>query len=60
MTITLIAWNRFKLVVDGSKYKLLFTPRNIRLMLVAAWTVPVVCLLPAVFEVSYALASVYI
>ncbi|KAK0043320.1 cytochrome P450 2U1 [Biomphalaria pfeifferi] len=48
MTITLIAWNRYKLVVDVSKYKHLFRKSNMAVMMACTWIVPVVCLQPAV------------
>ncbi|KAH9512933.1 hypothetical protein Btru_037099 [Bulinus truncatus] len=48
MTITLIAWNRYKLVVDVSKYKQLFRKNNMIIMLACTWIVPIVCLQPAV------------
>ncbi|CAG5117222.1 unnamed protein product [Candidula unifasciata] len=50
ITITLIAWNRYKLVVDVSRYKQLFRPRNMAVMLAASWVIPVLCLQPAVLE----------
>ncbi|CAL1536590.1 unnamed protein product [Lymnaea stagnalis] len=49
MTITLIAWNRYKLVVDVSRYKQLFRKWNIVIMVAATWVVPVLFLQPAVF-----------
>ncbi|XP_059165560.1 G-protein coupled receptor moody-like [Physella acuta] len=49
MTITLIAWNRYKLVVNVSRYKKLFRPRNMAIMLAATWIVPIIFLQPAIF-----------
>ncbi|XP_071166936.1 G-protein coupled receptor moody-like [Mytilus edulis] len=47
ITITLIAYNRCKLVLDPGGYKTLYTNRNITIMLVISWFVPVLCLVPA-------------
>ncbi|XP_052090650.1 G-protein coupled receptor moody-like [Mytilus californianus] len=47
ITLTLIAFNRYKLVLDIGAYKQLYTRRNIILMLMVAWLVPAVCLIPA-------------
>lgn len=49
ITITLIAYNRYKLILDPAAYKQQFTRRNIIIMLLVAWLVPVVCLVPALF-----------
>ncbi|KAK3103883.1 hypothetical protein FSP39_022636 [Pinctada imbricata] len=51
ITITLIAYNRYKLVLDPGGYKQLYTRRNIALMITCAWVIPVLCLLPALIEV---------
>lgn len=51
ITITLIAYNRYKLVLDPGAYEALYTRRNITLMLLVAWLVPIVCLMPAVVGV---------
>ena len=51
ITITLIAWNRYKLVADLQSYHRLFSPWRIGLMLALAWFLPMICLLPAVLEV---------
>ncbi|XP_052090654.1 G-protein coupled receptor moody-like [Mytilus californianus] len=47
ITITMIAYNRYKLVLDPGGYMTLYTNRNITFMLVVAWFVPVICLIPA-------------
>ncbi|XP_063432453.1 G-protein coupled receptor moody-like [Mytilus trossulus] len=47
ITLTLIAFNRYKLVLDIGAYKQLYTRRNIILMLMVAWLVPALCLTPA-------------
>lgn len=47
ITITLIAYNRYKLVLDPGAYTKLYTRRNIFIMLLVAWLVPVACLMPA-------------
>ena len=52
ITITLIAWNRYKLVLDLANYRALFSARSIAGMLALAWLVPVLSLMPAVLEVS--------
>lgn len=51
MNITLIAWNRYKLIKDMPGYRVIFTRRNIIVMLVVSWVVPVVCLLPALIGI---------
>lgn len=51
ITITLIAYNRYKLILDPGAYKQLYTRRNIVIMLVCAWVVPVACLIPALIGV---------
>ncbi|XP_005112475.1 G-protein coupled receptor moody [Aplysia californica] len=51
MTITLIAWNRYRLVVSVSSYKQMFQPRNMAIMLAGSWLIPIICLQPAIFEV---------
>ncbi|KAK7476311.1 hypothetical protein BaRGS_00032429 [Batillaria attramentaria] len=51
ITITLIAWNRYKLVVSPQGYKQLFSPIRIAVMLLAAWVLPMICLFPALLEV---------
>lgn len=51
MTITLIAWNRYKLIVDLTSYRRLFVARRIAAMLAVAWVLPVTCLTPALLEV---------
>lgn len=51
ITITLIAFNRYKLVLDIGAYKQLYTERNIVIMIVLAWIIPILCLIPAVIGV---------
>lgn len=51
LTITMIAYNRYKLVLDPSTYRNLYTKRNIIIMLVLAWIVPIILLSPALFRV---------
>ncbi|XP_050411878.1 G-protein coupled receptor moody [Patella vulgata] len=51
ITITLIAWNRYKLILDPAGYKSIFAPRNLKIMIVVAWVFPVICLLPALTEI---------
>ncbi|GFN93467.1 G-protein coupled receptor moody [Plakobranchus ocellatus] len=50
MTITAIAWNRYKLVVDSKMYHVIFRRRNMALMLAATWLIPAAFLQPAVLE----------
>lgn len=47
----MIAYNRYKLVLDPGTYKELYTRRNIILMILVAWMVPIVCLIPALIGV---------
>ena len=51
ITITLIAYNRYKLVLDPGAYTELYTKRNIFIMLLVAWLVPVACLTPAIIGI---------
>ncbi|GFR74988.1 G-protein coupled receptor moody [Elysia marginata] len=51
MTITAIAWNRYKLVVDSQMYHSIFTRRNLALVLALTWLVPLLFLQPAAFRV---------
>ncbi|KAJ8301235.1 hypothetical protein KUTeg_020222 [Tegillarca granosa] len=51
LTITMIAYNRYKLVLDPSTYRNLYIRRNIVIMLVLAWIIPLICLCPAIFQV---------
>jgi hypothetical protein len=51
ITITLIAFNRYKLILDPGAYTELYTRRNIFIMLLVAWLVPVACLTPAVIGI---------
>lgn len=51
ITITLIAWNRYKLVVNPQGYNQMFAPIRIACMLIAAWILPMACLMPALLEV---------
>lgn len=50
LNITLIAWNRYKLVTDLANYKSIFTATNVVFMLMATWLLPIICLIPAVLE----------
>ena len=51
ITITLIAWNRYKLVVNPQGYHETFSTFNMGIMLAVAWALPMVCLIPALMEV---------
>ncbi|XP_046329816.2 G-protein coupled receptor moody-like [Haliotis rufescens] len=51
ITITMIAWNRYKMVTDLAAYKTIFVPRNMALMLVVAWLLPLLGLSPAIVGV---------
>ncbi|KAL8563495.1 hypothetical protein ACOMHN_066162 [Nucella lapillus] len=51
ITITMIAWNRYKLVVDPKNYQRLFNQCHLAVMLVLTWVIPVGCLMPALLEV---------
>ncbi|XP_076469102.1 G-protein coupled receptor moody-like [Babylonia areolata] len=51
ITITMIAWNRYKLVVDPQNYQHLFNRCHLTIMLILTWVMPVACLMPAVLEV---------
>jgi hypothetical protein len=51
ITITLIAFNRYKLILDPGAYTELYSRRNIFIMLLVAWLVPVACLTPAVIGI---------
>ncbi|RUS69814.1 hypothetical protein EGW08_022427, partial [Elysia chlorotica] len=51
ITITAIAWNRYKLVVDSKMYHVIFRRRKMAVMLAATWLIPVAFLQPAVFGV---------
>ncbi|XP_046558931.1 LOW QUALITY PROTEIN: G-protein coupled receptor moody-like [Haliotis rubra] len=48
ITITLIAWNRYKMVTDLAAYKTIFVPSNISAMLMVAWILPLLGLTPAI------------
>ncbi|KAK3610620.1 hypothetical protein CHS0354_009079 [Potamilus streckersoni] len=51
ITITLIAFNRYKLVRDTQSYKRIFQMRNLLLMITVAWTVPLFLMIPPLLEV---------
>ncbi|KAK3610621.1 hypothetical protein CHS0354_009080 [Potamilus streckersoni] len=51
ITITLIAFNRYKLVHDIHSYKWTFQKKNMLLMIAIAWTVPVLLLIPPLTQV---------
>ena len=51
MNISLIAWNRYKLVTATGTYAQTFTQNKMALMVIASWVVPVVCLLPALLGI---------
>ncbi|XP_067684368.1 G-protein coupled receptor moody-like [Haliotis asinina] len=48
ITITLIAWNRYKMVTDLAGYKTIFVHSNITIMLMLAWILPLLGLTPAI------------
>ncbi|KAL3853529.1 hypothetical protein ACJMK2_017064 [Sinanodonta woodiana] len=50
-TITLIAFNRYKLVRDIQSYKRIFQMKNLLLMISIAWTVPFLLMMPPLVEV---------
>ena len=51
MTITLIAYNRYRLVGDYHEYRKHFNPKRVGFMLAVAWILPMLCLLPPLLEV---------
>ncbi|KAK3789647.1 hypothetical protein RRG08_057165 [Elysia crispata] len=51
ITITAIAWNRYKLVVDSKMYHVIFRRKRMGLMLAGTWLIPAAFLQPAVFGI---------
>ncbi|KAL3853530.1 hypothetical protein ACJMK2_017067 [Sinanodonta woodiana] len=51
ITITLIAFNRYKLVHDIHSYKWTFQKKNMLFMIAFAWTVPVLLMIPPLTQV---------
>lgn len=51
LTITLIAYNRYRLVGDYHEYRKHFSPKRVGVMLAVIWLLPMLCLLPPLLEV---------